>query len=92
MIGGPRRGEPYAPVTAQQLTSLGLDALDAGAAPVQFLLRDGALFSGPLTFVCDDYAILGGLGFPIQSIACAELVVTEHRAPAGARRPGPMNL
>jgi hypothetical protein len=74
-------------VTPQQLTTLGLDALDAGMAPVEFLMRDGALFSGPLTYVCDEYAILGGLGFPLQSIAWAQLVVPEHRAPAGARRP-----
>ena len=76
-------------MTPQQLTALGFDALDAGMAAVEFLMRDGAVFSGQLTYVCDEYAILGGLGFPLPSIVCAELVVPEHRAPAGARRPRP---
>jgi hypothetical protein len=71
-------------VTAQQLATLGREAFDAGLAPVQFLMRDGALFSGPLTYVCDRYAILGGLGFPVEHIARAELLALD-----GADRRGP---
>ncbi|HEV2786893.1 MAG TPA: hypothetical protein VGV67_10925 [Solirubrobacteraceae bacterium] len=61
-------------MTAEQLTTLGLEGLDAGFVPVQLLMRDGKLFSGPLTYVCDDYAILGGRGFMLEEIAYAELL------------------
>jgi hypothetical protein len=37
-------------------------------------MSDGTLFSGPMTYVCDGYAILGGLGFPVEDIARAELL------------------
>jgi hypothetical protein len=70
-------------MTAQQLAALGLEALDAGVAPVQFLMRDGALFSGPLTYVCDEYAILGGLGFPVAQIARAELLALDDAGQRG---------
>ena len=74
-------------MTAQQLATLGLEAFDAGLVPVQFLMRDGKLFCGPLTYVCDDYAILGGLGFMLEEIACAELLTTGEamRAAPAAR-------
>ena len=80
-------------MTAQQLATLGLEALDAGLVPVQILMRDGKLFDGPLTYVCDDYAILGGLGFMLQDIVCAELLTageTQRRAPAARIRRRPL--
>ena len=66
-------------MTARQLATLGLEALDAGLVPVQFLMRDGKHFRGPLTYVCDDYAILGGLGFMLEDIAYAELLTGDER-------------
>ena len=64
-------------MAARQLATLGLEAFDAGRAPVRFLMRDGALFSGPLTYVCDEYAILGGLGFPLEDIVVAEVLLSQ---------------
>ena len=61
-------------MTARHLATLGFEAFDAGLAPVQFLMRDGKVFSGPLTYVCEEYAILGGLGFLLEDIVCAELL------------------
>jgi hypothetical protein len=57
-----------------QLVKLGREAYDLGMAPVEFVLRDERRFSGPLTYVCANYARLGNLGFPIEDILRARIL------------------
>jgi hypothetical protein len=48
-VGTPDHQRDIVRVTAQQLATLGVEAHDDCPTPVQFLMSDGALFSGPLT-------------------------------------------